>query len=147
MAFTTKKGLVIDFDCFDLDNVCSFSEGLSRKEGLGDVLIMQSNWHGQMTLEGLKAYHAHAIFGAVLPHHKVQRILRRLQTLHIVEEAFRFFHEVEWELTLRTVPKRVGDSPPVPHSLILIDGRNRVIIDYIEQWQQDVRIFKEVIAK
>lgn len=146
LAFTTQKGLVLDFDCFSMDRLVEIAEGVTRKEACGDLLIMQSPWRGYMTLDGEKAYHAHAIFGAVMPHAKVQRILTRLRTLHIVEELFRYFHQVERELTLRTIPKRIGEKPPMPYAWIYVDGQNEVICDYLEQWKMDNEIFEETIA-
>lgn len=146
LAFTTQKGLLLDFDCFDMYRITQIAEGVTRKYSCGDLLIMQSPWRGYMTLDGMKAFHAHAIFGAVMPHSKVQRILTRLRTLHIVEELFRYFHQVERELTLRTVPKRIGERPPMPFGYIIIDGQNEVICDYIEQWKMDNKIFREVVC-
>lgn len=144
LAFTTKQGLVVDFDCFDIDTTKKWSKKITEKYGCGDVLVVYSNFHGQMTLEGKKACHFHSIFGAVLPHEKVQGILKQLVTWHIVEELFRFFNQVEWELTLRTVPKRICDPIPSPCCYIKVDGQDTVIKHYLEQAREDQAIFKEV---
>jgi len=80
-----------------------------------------------------------------MKHSKVQIILSRLVTLHIVEELFRFFHQVELELTLRTTPKAIGDPLPRPFIYISIDGSNEVIHNYLSQLKEDKQIYKEVI--
>lgn len=147
MAFTTAHGLLVDFDCYTMDDVTLISETLTKKYSCGNILIMQSPWRGYMTLDMDKAYHAHVIFGARLEYGYIQKILHRLCVEHIIEDLFRFFHEVEHESTLRTVPKKKGEQPPMPYAWINIDGRNEVIQEYLEQWRDDNKLFREVIEK
>jgi len=144
IGFTTQKGLVLDIDYFDLDNVERISRNLTENYGLGDFLIVKSSWHGQLTLENKKAVDAHVVFGARTPRDKVQEILKELVRRRIIDCMFCKFHEWEKELTIRVGPKRWGQNPPCPTKYVRIDGRDELIREYLSEREMSLKLLEFV---
>ena len=147
LGFTTHKGLVLDFDYFDVGNVEEISRELTEKHGLGDFLIVQSSWNGQLTLETKKAIDAHVVFGARIPREKVQGILKELVKRRIIDWMFCKFHEWEKELTIRVGPKRWNQEPPCPVKYVKIDGRDELIREYLSERQMSLKILEFIKKK
>ena len=147
IGFTTQKGLVLDFDYFDLDNVEKISRGLSEKYGLGDFLIVYSSWHGQLTLENKKAVDAHVVFGARTSREKVQEILKELVEKRLIDWMFCKFHEWEKELTIRVGPKSWDQNPPYPTKYVRIDGRDELIREYLSEREMSLKLLNFIKEK
>jgi hypothetical protein len=144
MGFTTPDGLVIDFDEFAVETTLKICLKVTREHGCGDVLLVFSSWKGQLTLDGSKAIHSHAVFGASLEHKKIQRILKQLVKKGIIQEMFRFFNERERELTIRISPKKMNAPFPKPYLYVKTDGQKDVIENYLRQANITNRIYSEV---
>jgi hypothetical protein len=144
MGFTTPDGLVIDFDEFDVETTLKICLKVTRENGCGDVLLVFSSWKGQITLDGSKAIHTHSVFGASMEHKKIQKILKQLVKMRIIQDMFRFFNERERELTIRISPKKMNRPAPKPYLYVRIDGQREVIDNYLRQASIANRIYSEV---
>ena len=144
VGFTTQKGLVLDFDYFDIETIERISRQLTKKYNLGDFLIAFSSWHGQLTLEHKKAIDAHVIFGAPTPCETVQEILKELVRKHIIDYMFCRFHEWEKELTIRVGPKKRGQRPPYPMKYVSTDGRDELIREYLSERKMSLKLLRLV---
>lgn len=147
LAFTTNKGLVVDFDFYDLDNVERIARWITDSFDMGDFLVVKSSWYGQLTLEGKPAIDAHVIFGKPAGFEKVRFILYLLWRKRIINSLTFRFYEWEKNLTIRVGPKIIGQPVPVPIKYVKIDGQDEIIQTYLRQRTMTLKALSEILRR